>query len=162
LSEGTRVEVRDLFFATPARLKFLKSERAEAAAVSEVVKRLAMAHPGIRFSLLGSDRTPYELAAATGADAPLVRLAAILGDDFRQNALPIDAAREGVRLTGFAGLPTYHRANSLAEFLFVNGRPVRDKLLLGTVRAAYSDLLKRDRHPVVALFLSLDPHEVDV
>ena len=162
LPEGTRVEVRDLFFATPARLKFLKSERSEAAAISEVVKRLAMAHPGIRFSLIGSDRTPLDLPAATGAEARLVRLAAIIGDDFRGNALAIDATREGVRLEGFAGLPTYHRANSLAQFLFVNGRPVRDKLLLGTVRAAYSDLLKRERHPVVALFLSLDPREVDV
>jgi DNA mismatch repair protein MutL len=162
LAEGTRVEVRDLFFATPARLKFLKSERAEAAAVSEVVKRLAMAHPGIRFSLTGSDRTRLELPVATGEDARLVRLAAVIGADFRQNALLIDAAREGVALQGFAGLPTYSRANSLAQFLFVNGRPVRDKLLLGTVRAAYSDLLKRDRHPVVALFLSLDPREIDV
>jgi len=162
LAEGTRVEVRDLFFATPARLKFLKSERSEAAAVSEVVKRLAMAHPGIRFSLNGSDRRPLELGAATGEDARLVRLAAVIGADFRQNALLIDAAREGVALEGFAGLPTYSRANSLAQFLFVNSRPVRDKLLLGTVRAAYSDLMKRDRHPVVALFLSLDPREVDV
>jgi DNA mismatch repair protein MutL len=162
LPEGTRVEVRDLFFATPARLKFLKSERSEAAAVADMVKRLAMAHPAIRFALMGSDRTPLDLPAATGADARLVRLAAIIGDDFRGNALPIDAAREGVRLEGFAGLPTYHRANSLSQFLFVNGRPVRDKLLLGTVRAAYSDLMKRDRHPVVALFVSLDPREVDV
>src|SRR5439155_1549200 len=116
----------------------------------------------LRFPLMGSDRAPLELAAATGEDARLVRLAAIIGEDFRRNLLPIDAAREGVRLQGFAGLPTYHRANSLSQFLFVNGRPVRDKLLLGTVRAAYSDLLKRDRHPVVALFLGLDPHEVDV
>jgi DNA mismatch repair protein MutL len=162
LAEGTRVEVRDLFFATPARLKFLKSERAEASAIGEVVKRLAMAHPGIRFALIGSDRTPLDLPAATGPDARLVRLAAIIGDDFRENAIAIDAAREGVALEGFAGLPTYHRANSLSQFLFVNGRPVRDKLLLGTVRAAYSDLLKRDRHPVVALFLTLDPGEVDV
>ena len=162
LAEGTRVEVRDLFFATPARLKFLKSERAEAAAITEVVKRLAMAHPAIRFSLNGSDRTPVELPAASGEDARLARVAAVIGADFRRNVLAIDAAREGVALQGFAGLPTYSRANSLAQFLFVNGRPVRDKLLLGTVRAAYSDLLKRDRHPVVALFITLDPGEVDV
>jgi DNA mismatch repair protein MutL len=162
LAAGTRVEVRDLFFATPARLKFLKSERAEAAAVSDVVRRLAMAHPGIRFSLAGSDRTPLELPAATGEDARLARLGAVIGGDFRQNALPIAAAREGVALTGFAGLPSYDRANSLSQYLFVNGRPVRDKLLLGAVRGAYADLLKRDRHPVVALFLALDPREVDV
>src|SRR5260221_451119 len=110
----------------------------------------------------GAARTRLDLAAATGADARLLRLAAIIGDDFRENAIPIDATREGVALQGFAGLPTYHRANSLSQFLFVNGRPVRDKLLLGTVRAAYADLLKRDRHPVVALFLALDPSEVDV
>jgi DNA mismatch repair protein MutL len=162
IGEGTRVEVRDLFFATPARLKFLKSERTEAAAISDVVKRLAMAHPAIRFSLNGSDRTPLELPAVTGEHPLLARAAAVIGDDFRRNALAIDAAREGVALQGFAGLPTFSRANSLAQFLFVNGRPVRDKLLLGTVRAAYSDLLKRDRHPVVALFITLDPGEVDV
>ena len=121
-----------------------------------------MAHPAIRFSLNGSDRTPVELPAASGEDARLARVAAVIGADFRRNVLAIDAAREGVALRGFAGLPTYSRANSLAQFLFVNGRPVRDKLLLGTVRAAYSDLLKRDRHPVVALFITLDPGEVDV
>jgi len=162
LSAGTQVEVRDLFFATPARLKFLKSERSEAAAVSEVVKRLAMAHPEIRFVLAGSDRTTLELAAATGEDARLTRLAAILGPDFRDNAIAIDAEREGVRLEGFAGLPTYSRANSLAQYLFVNGRPVRDKLLLGALRGAYSDLMKRDRFPAATLFITLPPGEVDV
>jgi DNA mismatch repair protein MutL len=159
---GTRVEVRDLFFATPARLKFLKSERAEAAAITDVVKRLAMAHPGIRFSLAGADRAAQDFAPATGDDADLQRLAQVIGPDFRDNAIAIDALRETVRLTGFAGLPTYNRANGLSQFLFVNGRPVRDKQLTGAVRAAYADLLKRDRHPVVALFLSLDPALVDV
>jgi DNA mismatch repair protein MutL len=162
LSAGTQVEVRDLFFATPARLKFLKSERSEAAAVAEVVKRLAMAHPEIRFVLAGSDRATLELAAATGEDARLARLAAILGPDFRDNAIAVDAEREGVRLEGFAGLPTYSRANSLAQYLFVNGRPVRDKLLLGALRGAYSDLMKRDRFPAAALFITLPPGEVDV
>jgi DNA mismatch repair protein MutL len=162
LGGGTAVEVRDLFFATPARLKFLKSERAEAAAISDVVRRLAMAHPEIRFALSGSDRTALDYPAAAGADGQLVRLAQILGADFRANALPIEAAREGVRLTGFAGLPTFARANSLAQFLFVNGRPVRDKLLLGALRGGYADLMKRERHPVAALFIGLDPREVDV
>jgi DNA mismatch repair protein MutL len=162
LPAGTRVVVRDLFFATPARLKFLKSERSEAAAVGEVVKRLAMAHPEIRFVLAGSDRAALELAAATGPDARLTRLAAILGPDFRDNAIAIDAVREGVRLTGFAGLPTYSRANSLSQYVFVNGRPVRDKLLLGALRGAYSDLMKRDRFPTAALFITLPPGEVDV
>ncbi|HET7714530.1 MAG TPA: DNA mismatch repair endonuclease MutL [Bauldia sp.] len=162
LSAGTRVEVRDLFFATPARLKFLKSERAEASAVTDVVRRLAMAHPEIRFSLSGSDRTPLELAAVEGEDARRARLADVIGRDFRDNAIPIEAVREGARLSGFAALPTYSRANSLGQFLFVNGRPVRDKLLLGALRAAYADLMKRDRHPVAALFIDVEPHEVDV
>jgi DNA mismatch repair protein MutL len=162
LSEGTRVEVRDLFFATPARLKFLKSERAEAAAITDVVRRLAMAHPRIRFALAGSDRSQLELPVASGEQARLGRITAVLGGDFRANAVPIDAAREGVRLTGFAGLPTYHRANSLGQFFFVNGRPVRDKLLLGALRAGYLDLMRRDRHPVAVLFVEIDPSEVDV
>nr|HMN87997.1 DNA mismatch repair endonuclease MutL [Bauldia sp.] len=162
LSGGTRIEVRDLFFATPARLKFLKSERAEAAAITEVVKRLAMAHPGVRFVLSGSDRTTTELAAATGDGARMARLAQVMGADFPKNSVAIRAEREGVRLAGFAGLPTYARANSLGQFLFVNGRPVRDRLLLGALRGAYADLLKRDRHPVAALFIDIDPAEVDV
>jgi DNA mismatch repair protein MutL len=162
LAGGTRVEVRDLFFATPARLKFLKSERAEAAAVTEVVKRLAMGQPHIRFSLSGSDRTTLDLPAANGPDATLDRIGQIIGADFAQNAIMLDAEREGVRLAGFAGLPTYNRANSLSQFLFVNGRPVRDKLILGALRGAYADLLKRDRFPVAALFLLLDPRQVDV
>jgi DNA mismatch repair protein MutL len=121
-----------------------------------------MAHPAIRFSLSGADRTAQDFAPATGDDADLQRLAQVIGPDFRDNAVAIDALREGVRLTGFAGLPTYNRANGLSQFLFVNGRPVRDRQLTGAVRAAYADLLKRDRHPVAALFLTLDPNQVDV
>ena len=162
LSAGTEITVRDLFFATPARLKFLKSERAEASAISDIVKRLAMAHPEIRFSLTGSDRRALDLPAVTGEDARALRIGEVIGADFRGNAIAIDATREGVRLEGFAGLPTYNRANSLAQFLFVNGRPVRDKQLLGAVRAAYADVLKHGRDPVVALFLTIDPALVDV
>ena len=162
LSDGTRIEVRDLFFATPARLKFLKSERAEAAAVTDVVRRLAMAHPHVRFALSGSDRTALDLPAVGGDGARRARLADVMGRDFRDNAIPIEAMREGARLSGFAGLPTYSRANSLGQFLFVNGRPVRDKVLLGALRAAYADLMKRDRHPVAALFIEVEPREVDV
>ncbi len=161
LAKGTLVEVRDLFFATPARLKFLKSERAEASAITEVVKRLALAHPEVRFTLAGSDRAETDYPA-TGAEGLAGRVAAVLGRDFRDNALAIDATREGVRLTGFAGLPTYSRANGLSQYLFVNGRPVRDKQLLGALRAAYADAMKRDRHPVAVLFVSLDPALVDV
>ena len=162
LNRGSRVEVHDLFFATPARLKFLKSDRAEAAAITDIVKRMALAHPGIRFSLAGSDRSSSEFAAATGPDARLARIGQVLGKGFVENAMPIEAEREGIRLSGFAGLPTFHRANALQQFFFVNGRPVRDKLLLGAMRGAYSDVLARDRHPVVVLDIDLDPHQVDV
>ncbi|MDX5592977.1 DNA mismatch repair endonuclease MutL [Pseudovibrio sp. SPO723] len=162
LNQGTRVEVKDLFFSVPARLKFLKTDRAEAMAITEVVKRVALANPGIRFSLAGPDRRAVEYPACQGENAHLARIGQILGADFTKNALEIDAEREGVHLYGFAGLPTFHRANAQHQFFFVNGRPVRDKLLLGALRAGYSDVLARDRHPVVVLNIDLDPHHVDV
>jgi DNA mismatch repair protein MutL len=162
LARGTQVEVRDLFFATPARLKFLKSERAEASAITDVVKRLALAHPHVRFTLAGSDRSETDYPAATGGDGLAARIATVLGTDFGANALAIDASREGVRLTGYAGLPTFSRGNGLAQYFFVNGRPVRDRQLLGALRAAYSDVMKRDRHPVAVLDIALDPALVDV
>ena len=160
---GTRVEVRDLFAATPARLKFLKSDRAEARAIAEVVQRLAMANPGVRFSLAGGETAGFDHAAcADGADGLLDRLTQILGRDFRPNALPVAAGREGMTLDGFAGLPTWHRGDATNLHLFVNGRAVKDKLLVGAVRAAYVDLLPGGRYPSVALFLGCDPAEVDV
>ncbi len=162
---GTRVEVRDLFYATPARLKFLKGERAEQMACVDAVERLAMAHPGVAFRVLAEgDRRLVDLPAAPGDlfQARLARLAAILGRDFGANAVPVSAEREGIRLSGHAGVPTFHRATSQHQYLFVNGRPVRDKLLYGAVRGAYQDFLARDRHPVVALFLDLAPSDVDV
>jgi DNA mismatch repair protein MutL len=162
--EGTRIEVRDLFYATPARLKFMKTARTEYSAAGDVMKRLAMAHPGIAFSLSDGDRTTFRappVASLTG-DARLERLGAILGREFRDNAIEIDAEREGLKLTGFAGLPTYSRGNAMQQYLFVNGRPVRDKLLTGAVRGAYQDYLARDRHPVLALFLDVPPEFVDV
>ncbi len=162
LSKGTEVEVRDLFFATPARLKFLKSERAEASAVTDVVKRLALAHPAVRFTLTGSDRSAIDYPAEPGDDGLAARIAAVLGSDYRDNALLIDATREGVRLTGYAGLPTFGRGNSLMQYVFVNGRPVRDRQLLGALRAAYADVMKRERHPVAVLNIALDPALVDV
>lgn len=162
-SIGTRVEVRDLFFATPARLKFLKSDRAETQAVSDTVKRLAMAHPEIGFTLVSEGRHLLRLPAeAPGKEGWLARLAGIMGEEFRLNALPIEAVREGVRLEGFAGLPTFNRGTAQHQYLFVNGRPVRDKLLVGAVRGAYADFLARQRHPVVALFVDIDTAEVDV
>ncbi|NOT40879.1 MAG: DNA mismatch repair endonuclease MutL [Alphaproteobacteria bacterium] len=161
---GTIVEVRDLFYATPARLKFLKSERAETAAVIEIVKRLALARADVGFRLATDDRTVVKAAAEPGDlfDGRLRRLSTILSADFAENALPVDVARDGVKLTGYAGLPTYARGTAAQQFLFVNGRPVRDKLLVGAVRGAYADVLARDRHPVVALFLDLPAHDVDV
>jgi DNA mismatch repair protein MutL len=163
-AHGTIVEVRDLFYATPARLKFLKSERAESAAVIEIVKRLALARADIGFRLATEERTVLKAAAEPGDlfDGRLRRLASVLGADFAENALPVDVARGDVRLTGYAGLPTFSRGTAANQFLFVNGRPVRDKLLVGAVRGAYADVLARDRHPVVALFLDLPAHEVDV
>jgi DNA mismatch repair protein MutL len=162
LSQGTRVEVSDLFYATPARLKFLKSDRTEAEAIREVVRRLAMARPDIAFTLAGEERSPVTWAAALpGAPGQLTRLGDILGADFRTCAIDVGAEREGVTVVGFAASPSLTRANALGQYLFVNGRPVRDKLILGAVRAAYADYLPRDRHPVVALFVTLDAREVD-
>ena len=169
LSGGTVVELRDLFYATPARLKFLRSDRAEAQAISDVVKRLAMAAPQVAFTLRdvsggGEGRVLAQYPRETGDlfDALAGRLARILGREFAENALRIDAEREGLRLSGYAALPTYSRGAAVAQYLFVNGRPVRDKLLFGALRAAYFDFLSRDRHPAAALFVSCDPHLVDV
>ncbi|MEM7446568.1 MAG: DNA mismatch repair endonuclease MutL, partial [Pseudomonadota bacterium] len=164
LAKGTRLEVRDLFYATPARLKFLKTERSEQAACIDVVNRLAMAHPLVAFSVQDDKRRPVQLNAGQGdlLDARLSRLSAILGRDFADNALPVAAERQGITLDGYAALPTLNRANSLSQYLFVNGRPVRDKLLLGALRGAYADFLARDRFPMVALFLSLPQDQVDV
>ncbi|MBS9477101.1 DNA mismatch repair endonuclease MutL [Ancylobacter radicis] len=163
LGTGTRVEVRDLFFATPARLKFLKSERAETAAAVDAVRRLALARPEVGFTLVTDERAPVTWPARSAdASGRRARIADVLGHEVGQNALDIDGRREGARLAGLAGLPTFSKANSLSQYLFVNGRPVRDKVLIGAIRAAYADLLPSDRHPVTALFLDLDPREVDV
>jgi DNA mismatch repair protein MutL len=162
LSQGTRVEVGDLFYATPARLKFLKTDRTEAEAIREVVRRLAMARPDVAFTLAGEERSPVTWAAALpGASGRLTRLGDILGAEFRNSAIEVRSEREGVVVEGFAAAPSLTRANALGQYLFVNGRPVRDKLIIGAVRAAYSDYLPRDRHPVLALFVTLDAQEVD-
>jgi len=162
-AHGARVEVRDLFFATPARLKFMKSARAESMAIAEEVKRQAMAHEATGFSLDLDGRRVLRLPPERpGPEGRLKRLAAILGAEFEDNALLIDQQREGVELTGYAGLPTYSRGNAGHQYLFVNGRPVRDRLLQGALRAAYADFLARDRHPTAALFVTLEPELVDV
>ncbi len=169
LSKGTVVELRDLFHATPARLKFLRSDRAEATAIIGVVKRLAMAEPHIGFTLRdvsggGAGRVVFQVDPQNGDlfDALHGRLAKILGNDFAANSLQIDAEREGISLTGFASLPTYSRGSAVAQYMFVNGRPVKDKVFYGAIRAAYSDFLHRDRHPALALFLECAPALVDV
>ncbi|TYR31983.1 DNA mismatch repair endonuclease MutL [Mesorhizobium microcysteis] len=162
-NRGTLVEVRDLFFATPARLKFMKGERAEATAIAEIVRRVAIAFPHVRFTLSGTDRSTLDLAACERTeDGVQQRIGQVIGREFADNALAIEAAREGVRLSGYASIPSFTRANSLHQYLYVNGRPVRDKMLAGAIRGAYTDVLPRDRHAVTALFLELDPALVDV
>ncbi|MBV9825974.1 MAG: DNA mismatch repair endonuclease MutL [Alphaproteobacteria bacterium] len=157
---GTRVEVRDLFFATPARLKFLKTPRSERDQAVDTIKRLAMACPHIGFTVIGDDeRVLLRLPAAGSREA---RLGALLGRDFAENSVAVAATREGFTLTGLIGLPTLNRGLPRDQYLVVNGRPVRDKLLVGAVRGAYQDVLARDRHPLVALFLDGPPAEIDV
>ncbi len=169
LNAGTVVELRDIFHATPARLKFLRSDRAETQAIGDVLRRLAMAEPFVGFTLRdasggGEGRVTFRADAGTGDlwDALRGRLARVLGADFAENALRIDAERGGLALTGYAALPTYSRGSSTHQYLFVNGRPVRDRMLLGALRAAYADFLPRDRHPAAALFIECDPPLVDV
>jgi len=160
---GTRVEARDLFAATPARLKFLKTDRTETAAVADVVKRLAMAHADVRFGFSASGGASFDFPACdANEEGRARRVAQVLGEEFVANAICVDAAREGFRLTGLASLPTYNRANAQMQYVYVNGRPVRDKLLSGAMRAAYLDFLAHDRHPALALFLEGDYAAIDV
>ncbi len=156
---GTKIEMRDLFYATPARLKFLKSDRAEYLAVKDMLVRLAMAFPAVGFRLTSDERESLNFPAG---ETQGQRLAAVLGREFGENSMNINAERDDIRLTGLAGLPTLHRATSQYQYLFVNGRPVRDKLLHGCVRAAYSDVMARDRHALTALFLHIPSADVDV
>jgi DNA mismatch repair protein MutL len=168
LSQGTIVELRDLFYATPARLKFMRSDRAEAMAIAEVVKRLALAEPEVGFTLRdvsnGDARVMFRADPVSGDffDALHGRVTSVLGRDFADNALAIDHSREGLRLVGYAALPTYSRGSSAAQYLFVNGRPVQDRVLIGALRAAYMDVLSRDRHPAAVLNIECDPQTVDV
>ncbi|MGB0629269.1 MAG: DNA mismatch repair endonuclease MutL [Alphaproteobacteria bacterium] len=164
LGKGTRVEIRDLFYATPARLKFLKTPRTEVDHASNVIKRLAMAHPEIAFSLGDEDKTRFRFEPAQGdlLTARLDRLSMVMGREFADNAVAVASEREGLTLTGYAGIPTLNRGNARAQYLFVNGRPVQDRLLIGAVRGAYQDFLARNRHPMVALFLEVPSEAVDV
>ncbi len=166
LAEGTQIDVRDLFFATPARLKFLKTARTEGDYAEEAVERLAMAHPNIDFMLQEDDKRPVRYAAPQGLlpaeDALKERLASVCGTDFIENAAAVSIARDGISVSGYAGYPTFHRPTTRSQYLFVNGRPVRDRVLLSAVRGAYGDLLPGGRHPAAVLFLSVPPREVDV
>ncbi|MFK7839807.1 MAG: DNA mismatch repair endonuclease MutL [Bdellovibrionales bacterium] len=157
--KGTQIEVRDLFYATPARLKFMKSERAEFMAIKDTLTRLSMANSNVAFRLIHNGKESFYTPAVLDSQS---RLAKILGREFGENAIEIVAEREGIKLNGFAGLPTLHRGTSQYQYLFVNGRPVRDKLLHGCVRAAYADVLHSGRHPMLALFLEVPPTLVDV
>ncbi len=157
-NKGTKVEIRDLFFATPARLKFLKSDRAENMAIRDVIERLAMAYPDIKFKLTANDKTVIDYAATT----PLSRLQQIMGKDFAENALEINAERENIKLKGFASLPTLNRGTNKNQYFFVNGRPVKDKLVIGAIRGAYKDFLENNRHPMLCLFIDLHPSNVDM
>jgi DNA mismatch repair protein MutL len=158
IREGTRIEVRDLFYATPARLKFLKSDQAEIMAIKEILNRLAMAYPDIEFHLTHDDKKVFHYRA----EDQISRIASIMGREFKSSSMPISMARDDVEVTGFASLPTYNKGNAKSQYLFVNGRPVRDKLLLGVLRGAYSDVLAGNRYPYVALFLTLPKTHLDV
>lgn len=164
LSRGTQVEVRDLFYATPARLKFMKSERAENAAIAHVVKRLALAFPEIGFSYGSGERAGLMLPPVQAGDEDGLRrrLARIMGRDFADDAVPFAFERDGIAASGFAGLPTLNRPDATLQYLFVNGRPVKDRLLLSAIRGAYGDLVPGGRHPLAVLFLNLPPRRVDV
>ena len=167
--KGTSIEVRDLFYATPARLKFMKTDRAETMQIKQSLERLAMAYPDIGFSLYNDEKKALDLKGELpkeNLDSPtsprLRRLSKIMGAAFMENALEVFAERDGVTLTGFIGVPTFNRGMPDHQYLFVNGRPVKDRLLVGAVRGAYADFLARDRHPLLALFLDIDPQELDV
>ncbi|MEZ0262923.1 MAG: DNA mismatch repair endonuclease MutL [Alphaproteobacteria bacterium] len=164
ITQGTKVEVRDLFYATPARLKFMKSPRTEVQNVRDVVERLAMACPDIHFRLVSDDKELLDLPSAPGDlyESRLARLKQIMGREFAENALRLDAERDGIRLTGYASLPTLNRGTNQHQHFFVNTRPVKDRQLIGAVRGAYMDFLASDRHPMLCLFLDLPPAFVDV
>ena len=163
-SKGTRIEVRDLFYATPARLKFLKTSAAETLQAVDIVNRIAMANPHISFVFKDDNKVKINLQAEQGElfDARLKRLSEVMGRDFGQNSVLINAQRDNLSISGYVSLPTLNKANSLSQYLFVNNRPVRDKLLLGAVKAAYQDVLAAGRYPYLALFFDIAPADVDV
>ncbi len=163
-NQGTRIEVRDLFYAAPARLKFLKSAATETANCVDVLQRIALANPEVSFALYvdGKKKFYYPAEGKDLFEARLERLGMVMGREFRDNAILIEAERENLKISGYVSLPTLNKANSLSQFLFVNNRPVRDKLLLGAIRGAYQDVLAHGRYPMCVLFFDLPPEDVDV
>jgi DNA mismatch repair protein MutL len=159
LTMGTEIDVKDLFFATPARLKFLKADRTETAEAAEVVRRMALAHPEVGFSFATEERRLVDVPKGEGEES---RIRRILGPEFMENAVPFELEREGVRVRGHAGLPTWSRSNGAQQYMFVNGRSVRDKLISGAIRGAYADLMPGGRFPAIVLFLDCPPDRVDV
>lgn len=164
ISNGTRIEVRDLFYTTPARLKFLKNDASELGGCVDIVERIAMANPNVSFSLTHNGKEKLSFNANEGElfDARLKRLGEVMGKEFCENAVLINVAKENATVSGYVGLPTLNKANSLSEYLFVNGRPVKDKLLLGAIKGAYQDVLERGRYPMCALFIDVNPIYLDV
>lgn len=162
--QGTRIDVRDLFYATPARLKFLKAASSETANCADVIQRIALANPSVAFSLYsdGKKKLYYPIAQGDLFESRMERLASVMGKEFRENSILIDTERDNVKISGYISLPTLNKANSLSQFLFVNNRPVRDKLLLGAIRGAYQDVLSSGRYPMCALFFDVLPQDVDV
>lgn len=161
---GTRIEVRDLFYATPARLKFLKADSAEAGACADIISRIALANPEVAFYLTVDDKKKLSLNTSSGDlfSARLRRAAEVMGNEFSLNSLEVKGERDDIKLSGLISLPTYSKANTLSQYLFVNNRPVKDKLLLGALKGAYAGVLENSRYPACVLFLEVDPLHVDV
>lgn len=161
---GTRIEVRDLFYATPARLKFLKSNVSEVAQCVDIVQKIAIANPCIAFTLYDENKRKifFDASPKDAPNAAMHRIESVMGKDFAQNSLQLDEKRDNIRISGFVSLPTYNKANSLSQYLFVNSRPVRDKLLLGALKGAYQDVLPSNRYPACVLFFEVNPQYVDV
>ena len=168
LNQGAVIELRDLFYATPARLKFLRTDRTELQEINKIVKSLSIAYPYISFKLRdisqNKDRLLFNTASEIGANNTALkkRISRVLDPSFVENSCVIKAERENFKLSGYAALPTFSRGSTNLQHIFINQRPVKDKILIGAVKAAYSDFLAKDRYPAVVLFLECDPHFVDV
>jgi len=161
---GTTIEVRDLFYATPARLKFLKSNASEVSQCVDIIQKIAIANPYVAFTLYDENKRKifFDAAQKGDEDARLHRIKSVMGEEFAQNSLMLDEQRDNIRIFGYVSLPTYNKANSLSQYLFVNSRPVRDKLLLGALKGAYQDVLPSNRYPACVLFFDVNPQYVDV